>query len=773
MDKNKLVRKLYAYRQDPEMYRAPSNEDLADLVILVLNAVKSIEQSMESKRVNVENKYDSQAKDVLTKAEKQSRDLMSEVRAEVNRLISDSQSVLGETKQELETRVQEAIDNIRNGDDGIVTDDEIERAASIAAGLIELPDFDALISERTTANPQAIRDALELLSGDERYKVEITDVEGLQDRLEELVRTNQGKGGTIGKNQVYGFIRQAIADGTISTGGATNLGDLEDVNDTAPNANQVLTWNDSSNEWEPADPPGASGGEANTASNLGAGEGVFGTKVGVDLRYKSLVGGTGVTLSSDASEITIDRDAITASDVTDFDTEVANNSAVAANTAKVSNATHTGDVTGATALTIANGAVSEAKLNASVNASLDLADEAQQPPAEGAFVDGDKTKLDGIETGATADQTGAEIKTLYEGEANTNAFTDAEKSKVANLINGDNKLDATTAPTANDDSADTSGNGTFSVGSLWVDISNDEAYRCVDATATSAVWINTTLSTSELAAVALSGQFSDMIGSITTAQITNEAVTFAKMQHIATNRILGRSTAGTGDVEALTGSQVRDIASVDTDDSPQFAGVNVGHATDTTIGRTSAGRINVDGDDVLMASDVDDTPVNGATTVPVSSNWAFDHEADTSTHGVTGAIVGTTDTQTLTNKTFTGATNFDRVDYDQGVGTVSALGNLGATETIDWSTATHFNGNLDSNITFTNSNSVTGQSITLYLTYSGAQRTITWPTTTWLDNATGAAPTAPASSGNVLVVTLQNIGGTIYGSATGNYAVYA
>ncbi|MBL4838068.1 MAG: hypothetical protein JKY34_10865 [Kordiimonadaceae bacterium] len=43
------------------------------------------------------------------------------------------------------------------------------------------------------------------------------------------------------------------------------------------------------------------------------------------------------------------------------------------------------------------------------------------------------TKLSGIETSATADQTGAEIKTAYEGEANTNSFTDAEKTKLGTL----------------------------------------------------------------------------------------------------------------------------------------------------------------------------------------------------------------------------------------------------------------------------------------------------------------------------------------------------
>ena len=53
-----------------------------------------------------------------------------------------------------------------------------------------------------------------------------------------------------------------------------------------------------------------------------------------------------------------------AANITDFDTEVANNSAVAANTAKVSNATHTGDVTGSTVLTIANDAVDIPMLSA-------------------------------------------------------------------------------------------------------------------------------------------------------------------------------------------------------------------------------------------------------------------------------------------------------------------------------------------------------------------------------------------------------------------------
>jgi hypothetical protein len=57
----------------------------------------------------------------------------------------------------------------------------------------------------------------------------------------------------------------------------------------------------------------------------------------------------------------------TAATISDFDTEVANNAAVAANTAKVTNATHTGEVTGSTALTIANGVVDSDNLSTTLD----------------------------------------------------------------------------------------------------------------------------------------------------------------------------------------------------------------------------------------------------------------------------------------------------------------------------------------------------------------------------------------------------------------------
>lgn len=49
---------------------------------------------------------------------------------------------------------------------------------------------------------------------------------------------------------------------------------------------------------------------------------------------------------------------------------------------------------------------------------------------DGRDVSADGSKLDGIESGATQDQTPAEIKTAYESNANTNEYSDSEKTKL-------------------------------------------------------------------------------------------------------------------------------------------------------------------------------------------------------------------------------------------------------------------------------------------------------------------------------------------------------
>ena len=97
-----------------------------------------------------------------------------------------------------------------------------------------------------------------------------------------------------------------------------------------------------------------------------------------------------------------------------------------------------------------------------------------------------------VEDGATADQTASEIKTAYESNSDTNAFTDAEKSKLTNI-----------EANANNYSHPNHSGDVTSVGD----------------------------------------------GAIT---IANDAVTFAKMQNINTAKVIGRTTASSGDPEEVS-----------------------------------------------------------------------------------------------------------------------------------------------------------------------------------------------------------------------------
>lgn len=55
----------------------------------------------------------------------------------------------------------------------------------------------------------------------------------------------------------------------------------------------------------PAPTGGGGGGEANTASNVGIGNGIFKQKSGIDLQFKSLVAGLGLNITPSLDELTI------------------------------------------------------------------------------------------------------------------------------------------------------------------------------------------------------------------------------------------------------------------------------------------------------------------------------------------------------------------------------------------------------------------------------------------------------------------------------------
>ena len=109
----------------------------------------------------------------------------------------------------------------------------------------------------------------------------------------------------------------------------------------------------------------------------------------------------------------------------------------------------------------------------------------------------------------------------------------------------------------------------------------------------------------------------------------------AEEQHMTSAQITALHAAVTVNAPiVLTGQDIE----LKNDANVQITEIDTGAlaASDTTIPTSNTVKEAVDLR--LLISEIDDTPVNGITNAPISSNWAFDHAANTTTaHGAVSA----------------------------------------------------------------------------------------------------------------------------------------
>lgn len=205
MNESQLLKKLALAQQAPELSGRLSDQDLSKILLTVIEYVRSIQGLINEGRVKGDKGDKGEpGKDGYTLIP--GKDYLP---------LSTAQKQLDTALADIRKTVRERLDAIRDGEDAIITDEQIDEAAKRAFAMIQLPDFQALI----TAEPMAIRDALELLQGDER--LEMSAVKDLEQTLNELRALPRGMGGGTSQNKVQDMINVSLA--------SVSLNDLSDV----------------------------------------------------------------------------------------------------------------------------------------------------------------------------------------------------------------------------------------------------------------------------------------------------------------------------------------------------------------------------------------------------------------------------------------------------------------------------------------------------------------------------------------------------------------
>jgi len=446
---------------------------------------------------------------------------------------------------------------------------------------------------------------------------------------------------------------------------------------------------------------------------------------------------------------------------------------------------------------------------------------------DGRDVATDGTKLDGIEAGATANQTAAEIKTAYESNADTNAFTDTDHTKldgieasadvtdttnvVASLTAGSNitiAADGTIASTA-------SGGGetlqqTLAIGNttttdtkiqfrdtgLYINSSADGQLDIVADTevqiAATTVDVNGILDVSgnivaggtvdgrdvatdgtKLDGIEASADVTDTAnvtaaGAVMDSELTSEASVKALNQGVATT-----------DSPAFAGLTV-DTTTLAVDSTNNRVGVgiasptellHVSGATDPKILVKATGAGDADADIILDANDTGESGVifNNSGVKKARIDWSNQNlQLNMATESGTNGTIDFQPNDVLAMR----ITAAGVAEFKAGI-TEDSVTLSGTSTTIDLATATNFVHDLTGATTYTFSNPATtgnATAFTLKIIQDSTARAITWPAS--VDWAGGTAPTLTATNNGVDIFTFFTLdGGTTYYGFTAGQAM--